>query len=131
MKECKHPTCGEHCRRPKKEKKVYVLKRTPIKKKSKKIKPVSDKRKAQNKLYSIAREYFLQRFPKCQIQSPECTGEATEVHHTNGRENERLLDERFWKSSCRNCNGYVERFSQWAYDNGHKLHKHQTNNGYN
>ncbi|UAY56237.1 recombination protein NinG [Arachidicoccus terrestris] len=39
MSECKHPTCGEFCRRPKKEKKVYQLKRSPIKKKKPKSKP--------------------------------------------------------------------------------------------
>lgn len=32
MKECKHPTCGETCRRPKPQKKIYQLKRTPIRK---------------------------------------------------------------------------------------------------
>lgn len=36
MKECKHPTCGDVCRRPKKDKKIYSLKRTPIRKRSKK-----------------------------------------------------------------------------------------------
>lgn len=38
MKECKHPTCsGDHCRRKKvKTKKIYTLKRTPIRKRSKK-----------------------------------------------------------------------------------------------
>jgi hypothetical protein len=39
---CKHPTCnGEFCRRPVKEKKVYYLKRSPLKKKPCKIKKVS------------------------------------------------------------------------------------------
>lgn len=36
-KECKHPTCENFCRRPKKEKKHYQLKRTPLKKRSIKI----------------------------------------------------------------------------------------------
>jgi hypothetical protein len=35
-KECRHPTCGETCRRTKKVKKIYTLKRTPIRKRSKK-----------------------------------------------------------------------------------------------
>lgn len=33
MRECKHPTCGDTCRREKKPKKIYYLKRSPIKKK--------------------------------------------------------------------------------------------------
>lgn len=36
MRECKHPTCGDTCRRVKKPKKIYTLKRTPIRKRSKK-----------------------------------------------------------------------------------------------
>lgn len=31
MKTCKHPTCHDTCRRPVKPKKIYQLKRTPIK----------------------------------------------------------------------------------------------------
>lgn len=33
MKECNHPTCGDTCRREKKPKKIYALKRTCLKKK--------------------------------------------------------------------------------------------------
>lgn len=31
MKQCKHPTCGDTCRRDRKPKKTYTLKRSPIK----------------------------------------------------------------------------------------------------
>lgn len=70
---------------------------------------------------------FLEDHPECEIQSPECTFVSTVIHHTNGRENERLLDQRDWKASCARCNIVVEEKSKWAYDNGHKLYKHQLN----
>lgn len=41
MKICNHPTCNDSCRRPVKEKKIYTLKRTPLKK-TFKPKPVND-----------------------------------------------------------------------------------------
>jgi len=124
VRECKHPTCGEKCRREKKQKKAYVLKRTPLKRKAYKIKPVADKRRKQNQSYSVKRRQFLDENPYCQINAPGCTRDATEVHHTNGRENERLLIVEDWKASCSNCNGKVEEMSEWAYENGHKKKKH-------
>jgi len=40
---CNHPTCnGEFCRRPKKERKVYRLKRTPVKRKPKDLSKSSE-----------------------------------------------------------------------------------------
>lgn len=45
-KSCKHPTCGDVCRRIKKKKKIYVLKRTPLQKISKKrLRKINDAKK--------------------------------------------------------------------------------------
>lgn len=133
MKQCKHPTCGDSCRRLKLQtNKAYTLtrtplKRTPIKRKPYKIKKVSKKRKEQNKIYSDLRLKFLEQNPECEIQAPGCTCEATTIHHLEGRENERLNDVTKWKASCVWCNGYVETHSSWAYQTGNKLYKHQIN----
>ena len=74
---------------------------------------------------------FLQDNDVCQIQSPECTYEATVVNHTNGRENKRLLDMEYWEASCARCNIYIEEHDVWAREHKHKLFKHQIHNGKN
>lgn len=134
MPECKHPTCGDHCRREKKKPKVYQLKRTPLKGPTKplargtvKIKKVATKRRKQNEKYSVLREAFLGEHDECEIQAPGvCTFSALVVHHTNGRENERLLIVEDWLASCPECNVWIEtsQGTKWAYENGKKKYKH-------
>lgn len=68
---------------------------------------------------------FLEENPECAIKSPVCTYWATCVNHTNGRENERLLDEKYWEPSCHPCNNHIEEKDAWARENKHKLYKHQ------
>lgn len=49
MKQCRHPTCGDICRRPKKEKKNHkFLRRTPIRKVSKKQQKILGEKKLQS-----------------------------------------------------------------------------------
>ncbi len=106
-KECKHPTCGEHCRREKKPKKVYHLKRGPIKKKAYKIKPRSDKRAEQEKEYIKDREQFLKEHPICEFNE-SCKRESTDVHHMEGRIGELLTDFSKCKALCRGHHVWVE-----------------------
>lgn len=54
MKQCKHPTCGDVCRREKKPKKVYQLKRSSIKKAPAK----RNGERAMSRLKELAREAF-------------------------------------------------------------------------
>ncbi len=126
-REFKHPTCGAKCRREKKPKKIYQLKRTPIKKKPYKIKPIAKKRIKQNEQYAIEREKFLAKNDECQIKAPGiCSYSALVIHHTNGRENERLLIVEDWLASCPECNIWIEgEGTEWAYANGIKKHKHR------
>lgn len=56
MKQCKHPTCGETCRREKKPKKAYQLKRTPLNKKAPVKKSNGDR--TMSRLKELAREAF-------------------------------------------------------------------------
>ena len=124
--ECKHPTCsGATCRRPKKEKKMYVLKRTPLKKKPYTIRKVAPKRAEINKEYKEKSAAFRKANPKCQIQSPECTGKTEGVHHMKGKtSHELLIDETYWMAACNRCNQYVESHDEWARANGFKLSKY-------
>ena len=69
------------------------------------IKPVSDKRAKQKAAYLIARKVFLMEDDNkyCPV-----TGEpTTEIHHTNGRENERLLDRKYWIAVSRKGHQYI------------------------
>lgn len=106
-KECNHPTCGEICRRPKKEKKRY------------RIQPYSKKRKQVNILYDAQSRKYRKDHPKCAINSPVCTGRTQGVNHKKGR-GRHLLDETTWEPACNPCNVYCEDHPQWAIDNGHK-----------
>lgn len=92
----------------------------------KKPKPVSDKRKEENKEYSIKRIKFLLENPNCKARIQGiCTGVATEVHHQAGRENDLLLDERYWLPSCRGCHDWCTEFSNEAIELGLSISKHK------
>ena len=124
--ECKHPTCsGAACRRPKKEKKTYSLKRTPIKKKPYTINKVNEKRAVVNVEYKAKSAAFRAANPKCQIKSEVCTGKTEGVHHMKGKaSHELLLDETYWMAACNRCNVYIEVHDAWAREKGYKLSKY-------
>ncbi len=88
---------------PKEKKKVYVLKRTPIKKKAVKIKPLSDKRSIQNKAYLTLRKVYLENHPQCEYLFRGCTFTATEIDHSRGRKGEQLTNVKDFRATCRNC----------------------------
>lgn len=56
----------------------------------------------------------------CKIQAKGCTGEATCVHHIEGRTGKKLRDQNGWIPSCGNCNGTVEVNDLQARMDGHK-----------
>jgi hypothetical protein len=116
--ECKHPTCsGETCRRQKKEKKVYQLKRTPIKKKPHKISKVSEKRKYDLVQYREDRLRYLKANPICEAALGCCTRKATDVHHQKGR-GIMLNDQAFWIAVCRKCHDWITEHSKEAIEMG-------------
>lgn len=58
-----------------------------------KLRPVSRKRSAQLREYAKRRKAFLAAHPFCAV----FVGlRATEIHHMNHREGDRLNDERYW-----------------------------------
>jgi hypothetical protein len=92
---------------------IEYKKNKPIKT-PKPIKQFSDKRAKRNQAYLVARKVFL-----LEPQNKYCpvmktlfnkTVEATEVHHTNGRENERLNDRDHWLAVSREGH-------QWIHNN--------------
>lgn len=105
---------------PEKEKKVYRLKRTPLKKKQVRLKrtaikkkfyrlpKVSEKQKKQNKIYSERRLVFLAANPKCQCGREGCNRKAVEIHHAKGRVGANFLDEKTWRAVARVCHRWAE-----------------------
>lgn len=120
-KTCKHATCGDTCRREKKEKKRYELKRTPLKKKPYKLRSFSKKRQRLNTKYAAKSKQFREDNPLCVIHSPDCTHYTQGVHHVKGKATEKLLmDENHWLPACNPCNHYIEANSAWAKEKGFK-----------
>lgn len=118
MAKCK--TCGKNCvkeycfqhkpRKPLNQKRQEPKPQNPLKR-------VSDKRKKQEALYSIARKEFLTKNPNCEI----CGGPATDVHHRNGREGERLNDTEWWMALCRSCHSEVHANPAHSYEMGYMV----------
>lgn len=67
----------------------------------------SPKRARQMGIYRHLRLLFLADRPWCESPWP-CGRRATEVQHRRGRRGERLLDQRWWASSCHDCNMRAE-----------------------
>lgn len=81
-----------------------------------KIKPVSDKRKKQNTAYKLARDIFMMEEDNkfCPV-----TGHpTTEIHHMNGRSNERLLDREFWLAVSREGHQLIHANPELAREKG-------------
>lgn len=78
------------------------------KKKPVKIKPLSDKRSKQNKVYLTLRKVYLQNHINCEVKYDGCTGASTEIHHSKKRTGELLCDVRYFVAICRNCHLIVE-----------------------
>ena len=109
------PYCSKEC--------FYSDKGTSTKKRNRitRIKPVSEKRQRENRLYVGKRIVFLSKKEnqKCKIKSQKCTHKATTIEHSMGRvgyadnwsRNNNItlfLDERFWIASCLQCNLELE-----------------------
>jgi hypothetical protein len=101
------------------------LKRTPLKKKPYKIAPVSEKRKAQMREYSKLRKSFLDQNKQCQAAMEGCSKKATDVHHMQGRENDRLLDDTKWLAVCRVCHRKITDNAAAAISMGLSYSKHR------
>ena len=84
---------------------MKVPNKNTIIKPPKPIKPVSDKRAKQKKAYLLAREVFLME--DCNKYCPVTGKPATEIHHTYGKENERLLDREYWLAVSREGHVYI------------------------
>lgn len=98
MAECKHPTCGDQCRRPAR----------------KYIRQVSDKRMEQLKNYSGEVKAYKKKNNNCEVRLQGCSKLTTDVHHMKGRLGSNLMDQRYWIAVCRNCHRWIEEHPKSA-----------------
>ena len=81
--------------------------------KPKSIKPASTKMQATMDEYSKKRKAYLALFSTCQATLVDCTGQATDVHHMEGRgENHNKINT--WLAVCRNCHRWITDNSKEA-----------------
>lgn len=91
---------------------------TNFPKQSKALKPVSDKRKPLDQLYSKLRKEFL-NLPEnfsCRAKLQGClnvTGQELTIHHTKGR-GKYYLDSTTWIPLCLTCHRWVEEHPREA-----------------
>ncbi len=97
---------GSDDKPPKREPKTKKpLERTAINKKPCKIKPMSKKREAENKVYVMLRRRFLKDNPVCFIKA--CDKQANTIEHTAGR-GINFLNVSTWKPCCLEYNLELE-----------------------
>jgi len=90
------------------------------------IPKVSEKRKIENRKYTIERLRFL-----AQPENQKCpvTGkQTTDIHHMKGRIGSLLLDTRFWIAVSREGHKQIEENPEWAKENGYSQNRVPSNN---
>ena len=86
------------------------------------IRSHSPKRESQETRYNKRAKEWKQEHPYCEIVIPGiCTHHTHDVHHMKGRESDLLLNERYWKATCRTCHNWVTVNSAEAISLGHSL----------
>ena len=119
---CDYPTCsriierGRHCF-------LHAKDFEPPKEKKKQggIAKVSDKRKEINKEYKKIKEDIISKDDRCKIKSPDCTGKAQGLNHSQKRSPSNLTALNNLVACCNPCNLYLETHSKWAMANGHTI----------
>jgi hypothetical protein len=94
-------------------------------------KPVAIKKESKERAVVNRKEYgpksrqYVKDHPKCELNFKDvCTKKSQCVHHVRGKNSkEDLLNEKYWKASCFNCNTYVEQHDAEARAKGLKQSK--------
>ena len=102
------------------EHKLNIEKKRPAIRKT--IKKFSDKRAKRNQAYLKAKEIFMMESGNqtCIVMATlhNKTVPATEIHHINGRENERLTDRMYWLAVSREGHQWIHANPELAKEQG-------------
>jgi hypothetical protein len=74
----------------------------------------SNKKAAEDRIYSTKRKKFLEENPMCQAHLPGCAGPSCQVHHKKGRIGSLYLDIEYWLAICDYCHKWVTEHSKEA-----------------
>jgi hypothetical protein len=88
----------------------------PTLKPRKRINPVSNKRRIEERQYSAKAKHFLINRPFCEVE--DCHNKAVQVHH-KARRGRFFLDESTWLAVCQECHEKIEHNPKWAIENGY------------
>ncbi len=77
----------------------------------------SEKRKEQERIYAQVSKVYKESNPNCEC----CGNKATDIHHKNGRNGDRLNDVKFFMSVCRTCHTYIHEHPKEARENGYLI----------
>lgn len=87
-----------------------------------KVKPIahhSKKRAKDQRAYRKIVQEMLEENPLCEIKEDGCQILATGCHHQRKRTPATILDKKYLKRSCDNCNTWCELFPVEAIEKGH------------
>ena len=101
---------------------AYNYKKKSAKSNPKPIAKFSDKRAKRNAAYLVANKLFLakeeNKFCIVMAKLKNKTVLATEVHHTNGREGERLNDQEYWLAVSSEGHRFIHLNPEISYEQG-------------
>jgi len=101
--------------------KTPLKNKTGFKKRSGKLKAVSDSRKIKNEEYrEVRKEYFEKVGGTCEV----CGGEATDIHHKSKRGKNLSVSSTFM-AVCRACHTKIETNRAWAREMGYLIYEYK------
>lgn len=90
----------------------YTTRRKPVK-------PISDKRKKQMVEYQKVRIEYLNAHKNCEYEG--CKKKATDIHHKNDRNGDRLNDADYFMSVCRTCHQTIHANPKESREKGYLI----------
>ena len=81
----------------------------------------SNKKAAEDRIYSTKRKKFLEENPMCQAHLPGCAGPSCQVHHKKGRIGSLYLDIEYWLAVDDSCHKWIENHPIEAKEMGFSL----------
>lgn len=101
----------------------YISEVPEMKAPRKSIKFHSTKRARDQRAYQKLVHEMLEENPLCEIKEDGCQILATGCHHQRKRTPATILDKKYLKRSCDNCNTWCEIFPKEAIEKGHSHSK--------
>lgn len=113
-----------------------LTRKTPLKRNQKPIARKTRPKKQSAKQVERMAKYYpirdafmsLPENQDCRIRvEGVCAGQATDVHHPEGREGELLFMVKKFIPTCRFCHDYIGTHDEWAREQGFVLSRHSKN----